>query len=40
MTVEVPMTMRASSFVLSKNTPKGDDLVEEEGVAKMLGHAP
>ena len=33
---EVPITIRASPFVLSQNTPKGDDWVEEEGLGKML----
>ena len=33
---EVPITIRASPFSLSQNTPKGDDWVEEEGLGKML----
>ena len=33
---EVPVTIRASPFVLSHNTSKGDDSVEEEGLGKML----
>ena len=33
---EVPITIRASPFVLSQNTSKGDDWVEEEGIGKML----
>ena len=33
---EVPITIRASPFVLSQNTLKGDDWVEEEGLGKML----
>ena len=33
---EVPITIRASPFVLSQNTPKGDDWLEEEGLGKML----
>ena len=36
MTGEVPITIRASPFVLSHNTPKGDDYIEEEGIGKML----
>ena len=32
----MPITIRASPFVLSHNTPKGDDYVEEEGLGKML----
>ena len=33
---EVPITVQSSPFVLSHNTPKGDDWVEEEGLGKML----
>ena len=33
---EVPITIQDSPFVLSQNTPKGDDWVEEEGLGKML----
>ena len=33
---EVPITIRASPFILSQNTPKGDDWVEEEGLGKVL----
>ena len=34
---EVPIiTIRALPFVLSQNTPKGDDWVEEEGPGKVL----
>ena len=33
---EVPITIRDSPFVLSLNTSKGDDCVEEEGLGKML----
>ena len=36
MTSEVPITIRDSPFILSQNTPKGDDWVEEEGLGKML----
>ena len=32
----MPITIRASPFVLSHNTPKGDEWVEEEGLRKML----
>ena len=32
---EVPITIRASPFVLSQNTWKGDDYVEEEGLGKI-----
>ena len=35
-TSEVPITIRDSPFVLSQNTPKGDDWVEEEGLGNML----
>ena len=33
---EVPINIWASPFILSQNTPKGDDWVEEEGLGKML----
>ena len=33
---EVPITIQASPLVLSQNTPKGDEWVEEEGLVKML----
>ena len=33
---EVPITIWALPFVLSHNTPKGDDWVEEEELGKML----
>ena len=33
---EVPITIWASPFVLSQNTPKGDEWVEEQGLGKML----
>ena len=32
----MPITIEASPFVLSQNTPKGDDWVEEEGLGNML----
>ena len=35
MTSEVPITIQASAFVLSQNTAKGDDWVEEEGLGKI-----
>ena len=35
MTGKVPITIQASPFVLSQNTPKGDDWVEEEGIGKI-----
>ena len=35
MTGEVPINIWDSSFVLSQNTPKGDDWVEEEGLGKI-----
>ena len=34
--MQVPITIWALPFVLSKNTPKGDDWVEEEGLGKEL----
>ena len=33
---EVPITIRASPFILSQNTLKGDDWVQEEGLGKEL----
>ena len=33
---EVAITIRASPFILSQNTPRGDEWVEEEGLGKML----
>ena len=36
MTGEVSITIWASPFVLSQNTPEGDDWVEEEGLGKEL----
>ena len=33
---EVPITIRASPFVLSQNTSKGDEWVEEEGLSKIV----
>ena len=35
MTGKVPITIQASPFVLSHNTQKGDDWVEEEGLGKI-----
>ena len=36
MTSEVPIIIQASPFILSQNTLKGDDWVEEEGLGKMF----
>ena len=33
---EVPIIIRASPFVLSQNTPKDDDWVEEEGLGNIV----
>ena len=33
---EVPITIQASPLVLSQNTQKGDDWVEEEGIGKEV----
>ena len=33
---EVPITIWASPFVLSQNTPKGDEWVEEEWLSNIV----